>query len=171
MLAPSTRCYYHGHGQCHYHYHLRRAQIGSRIAGRPPRRQSTGVKALRWSGGGSQACHRKLGPLGQDLAPIDAHHVARDSRGQELLALLASADDGGRTIGPSNGEGSRNVPDLAATLPASLYLWASTERTGHHASTLAERPALKQTRRLSSPASPKGTGPHARNRLPISASP
>lgn len=88
VLAPRTRCYYHGyHGwmaTANAHYHLTRAQIGSRIAGRAPRRQSTGVKALRWSGGASQACHRKLGPSWPRISlPVTATtlrtiHVARN---------------------------------------------------------------------------------------------
>lgn len=85
VLAPRTRCYYHGHA--HAHYHLTRAQIGSRIAGRPSRRQTAGVKAPRSGdqrpGGGSQACHRKLGPLGQDLAPLTATTLRAIHVGQE----------------------------------------------------------------------------------------
>lgn len=98
--------------------------------------------------------------------PSDSHHVAHDSRGQEpgqqltfllLVLSVVSADNGGRTIGPSKDEGSSNVPDLAATLPASLRRWARLPgEAQHHALTLAERPAFKQTRRLSSLASPRG---------------
>lgn len=113
---------------------------------------------------------------------IDSHHVVRDSRGpgfrpvanqtpcwsHYLVPILAAEH-----FGPSIEEGSCNVAGLAATMPAGLHRWAPTERSGrgHHALILAETPAFKQTCRLSSQASPKGTGPHVRNHLPISASP
>lgn len=120
--------------------------------------------------------------LAQDLAPSDSHHVAHDSRGQEpghqltfllLVLSLISADNGGRTIGPSKDERieQRSRPSRNfAREPAPLGVRLPGEAQ-HHALILAERPAFKQTRRLSSLASPRRTRPHARNRLPICASP
>lgn len=172
VLAPSTRCYYHGYRQrqCPLPPHTRANRQSDCGSGTATAIDGCQSSQMVW---GPEAClggslasmsSQIRAILAQDLAPIDSHHVAHDSRGQEpdqqltfLLLVLSfiSADNGGRTTGPSIDEGSSNVPDLAATLPASLRL---PEEAQHHALILAARPAFKQTRRLSSLARPRRIG-------------